>query len=289
MTGDATGVSEGATVKVVSGEQRSQKVSTRAARVCQIISMIGHAVGTVLMLMFCVGNHAATAALAKDPEQRCQQARYAAAAKYAQCQHATMAKLYAGNSKTFQQRLSQCRVVYVGTWAKLQGRASIIDSTCEGPRFTVGGGTVVDHLTGLQWEQKTDDGSVHDKADAYRWGISSSPEEWDTPANGPAFTTFLATLNATCFAGHCDWRLPTQMELQTILARPYPCATQPCIDESLFGPAPVGPEPARYYWSATIDAYYPLNAWAVDFGGGAVTSDSKAGWHWRVRAVRGGL
>jgi len=37
-------------------------------------------------------------------------------------------------------------------------------------------------------------------------------------------------------ARECDWRLPTVLELQTILAQPYPCAMEPCIDTEFFGP-----------------------------------------------------
>jgi hypothetical protein len=48
------------------------------------------------------------------------------------------------------------------------------------------------------------------------------------------FTTFLATLNSTCFAGRCDWRLPTVVELVTTGL--LPCSATPCIDQTVFGP-----------------------------------------------------
>jgi hypothetical protein len=32
-----------------------------------------------------------------------------------------------------------------------------------------GDGTVTDTRTGLMWEQKTDDGSIHDKDNVYTW------------------------------------------------------------------------------------------------------------------------
>jgi hypothetical protein len=65
-----------------------------------------------------------------------------------------------------------------------------------------------------------------------------------------------------CFAGHCDWRLPTSAELQTILLAPFPCGTNPCIDP-IFGPTQ-----SFDYWSATTFAGNPLSAWNVTFSDG---------------------
>ncbi len=74
-----------------------------------------------------------------------------------------------------------------------------------------------------------------------------------------AFTTFLPALNSSgCFAGQCDWRLPTIYELQTILSEAYPCATDPCIDP-VFGPTPT------YSLSATTRADSPFKSWLVYF------------------------
>src|SRR5262249_8678845 len=133
-----------------------------------------------------------------------------------------------------------------------------------------GDGTVIDRLTGLQWEQKTDDGTIHDKDNIYTW--SASP--YTTAADGTAFTAFLTTLNTGgCFAGQCDWRLPTLDELQTILLAPYPCATSPCIDQGVFGTTS-----PYYHWSATTAADYPYGAWYVHFDTGEVNYGSHKGY-----------
>ena len=107
-----------------------------------------------------------------------------------------------------------------------------------------------------------------------------------------AYTDFLGALNggtspdgvatSGCFAGHCDWRLPTVEELQTILLAAYPCGTSPCIDSAF------GPTQSNYYWSATTCAGVPDRAWDVYFYDGNVYDDYKTSFNY-VRAVRGGL
>jgi len=132
-----------------------------------------------------------------------------------------------------------------GDTAAVEGRidtdTDAIKAMLSGVRFVDNGdGTVTDNQTGLEWEKKTDDSTVHDKDNRYTWTSSG------TDPDGTAFTDFLGELNdcesmdgATItggFAGHCDWRLPTIVELQTILLAPYPCGTSPCIDMTVFGP-----------------------------------------------------
>lgn len=218
---------------------------------------------------------------AATPEQACQNGRYAAAAKYSACELKAAAKYQVGFDYTkFNAVVSKCRVKYTGTWAKLQAKSP--GSSCDNARFdtTTALGTVIDRLTGLQWEQKTDDASVHDKDNVYSW--TAIPFPMGTAADGTAYTSFLTTLAG--FAGQHDWRLPTVAELQTILSEPYPCTTSPCIDQGAFGPTVAG-----YYWSTTnLSATAPASAWIVDFGNGFVIFNEKDE-TLSVRAVRGGL
>jgi len=142
--------------------------------------------------------------------------------------------------------------------------------------------TVLDHGTGLEWEKKTDEGGTHDKDNGYTWSTG-----WDSP-DGTAFTVFLAALNGgawlgtedrpECFAGHCDWRLPTIGELKTILD----CSQAgPCVDR-IFGPTQ-----SNVYWSSSSDADNPSRAWGVLFYAGFYGPLPKTDGHY-VRAVRGG-
>ena len=71
-------------------------------------------------------------------------------------------------------------------------------------------------------------GEITCYSNLYQWTLSG------TAADGSLFETFLATLNGgdyyspsvgqdvsagvgTCLANHCDWRIPTVAELQTIV------------------------------------------------------------------------
>jgi hypothetical protein len=147
------------------------------------------------------------------------------------------------------------------------------------PRYVDNGdGTVTDSQTGLMWEKKTaaGTGDVHDANNVYTWST-----EFSNPiANGSLFTSFLATLNLTlqttdsdtCFANYCDWRIPTVAEMRSILLAPAPCASRPCIDQSVFGP--VG---QNYYWSNASVTGNLGNAWMVIFIDGSTTNFFKNG------------
>ena len=108
-----------------------------------------------------------------------------------------------------------------------------------------------------------------------------------TDPDGTAYTNFLETLNdcesdngvtiSGGFDDHCDWRLPGIDELLTILD----CSFFPCIDP-IFGPIA-----ASSYWSSPPFAFFPSNAWNVDFGNGYVFIVNVFFVN-RGRAVRGG-
>jgi hypothetical protein len=215
---------------------------------------------------------ATTAYAGATAEQKCQKGRYDAAAKYASCHQKAMGKRFGGASDvTLQPSFWKCRFKYTSTWAKLQAKASGTGSLCDNERFDSlsAPGTVIDRLTGLQWEKKTDDGSIHDSDDRYRWSTSGDGDVTD--ADGDAFQTFVASLNVVyVFAGHSDWRLPTIAELQTIMS--------PSIYPVVGGT----------YWSATTYEGTPSYAWHVDYYQGEVGFAYKSNDGY-VRAVRGGL
>jgi hypothetical protein len=86
-----------------------------------------------------------------------------------------------------------------------------------------------------------------------------------------------------CFANHCDWRIPTIAELNTIIEASAPgCGSgSACIDPAF------GPTQAFVYWSSSSLAGLPSLAWSVDFSDGTVEFNSKAYDHY-ARAVRSG-
>jgi len=63
------------------------------------------------------------------------------------------------------------------------------------PDFAASWTMVRDNVTGLIWEVKTDDGSVHDRDNTYNWDDAQS--------------VFIAELNSANFEGHSDWRVPS--------------------------------------------------------------------------------
>lgn len=159
-------------------------------------------------------------------------------------------------------------------------------------RFVDNGNSVTDNYTGLQWEKTTnadgiaDYNNPTDADNGYSWSSSG------TAADGTVFTDFLSRLNAcnsldgttmefAGFAAHCDWRLPTPAELQTIVDPALCDAFHACVDP-IFGPTYLGE-----YWSSATEADNAFKAWVgISYGLGADVR-SKGGIPTLVRAVRG--
>jgi hypothetical protein len=119
-----------------------------------------------------------------------------------------------------------------------------------------GNGTVTDERTGLMWEQ-------HPSPVRYSW-LQATDER-------------IAALNTQPLGGYTDWRLPTRVELVTL------------IDDTRYDPAcdPILTCQSNFYWSATTYQNNPSDAWIVGFYDGDVNAVSKASFDY-VRGVRGG-
>jgi len=164
-----------------------------------------------------------------------------------------------------------------------------------------GDGTITDNNTGLMWEKKDQQvGGIHNLDNTYTWGMTSSPYTM----NGTVVTAFLDTLNdvagggASCFAGHCDWRIPNIRELASLVnygssnpavdtAFNTNCVAN-CTVDGAGGTTMCSCTQSLLYWSSTTIQATPFGAWIVYFTDGSVYNYTYKGITGYVRAVRGG-
>jgi hypothetical protein len=144
-----------------------------------------------------------------------------------------------------------------------------------------------DNVSGLVWESKTNDGSIHDAfRNFFTWCDRT------TPANGTAQGTcgsgsgaastdtgaFIQALNEARFGTHSDWRMPAMQELMMLVDRGR---AGPAVNPDFF--ANLG---WSYYWSSAANADVSDQAWCVVFNEGNAVNDVMSNSN-AVRAVRG--
>jgi hypothetical protein len=162
------------------------------------------------------------------------------------------------------------------TYTKLDGSGNVL------PDSAMSWVMVRDDVTGLIWENKTNDGTIHAYNKTYTWYDPTDPNP-GTPGNGTDTKYFIDTLNSASFGGYSDWRLPTVKELGTIVNYGIPSFSfNPMIHDGYF------PYTAyASYWSSTTYASDISKAWLVLFVSGGVLEYNK-NYAGHVRAVRGG-
>ena len=124
---------------------------------------------------------------------------------------------------------------------------------------------VKDNITGMIWEVKTNDNTVHNRNDKYTWNNAQGD--------------FIAQLNSG--GGYCgkhDWRLPTVKELSYLTDSGH---NEPAINRDYF-PQTISSD----YWSSTDRVLNSSNAWVVGFFTGEVDNYNKESNRYYVRAVR---
>lgn len=257
---------------------------------------------------------------APTPQQiKCEQKKLRKLGRYTNCIHVALAnQVKTGNNVQFATDVASCQTSFKTAWDLQEANAAGAGEECldgtdtaldfrgrvdklfdqqgrllAGQRWKDNGdGTATDLTTGLTWELKTNDSNVHKVNLTFTWcSDADNDHNCDNSANpmdGTVFTQFLQTLNnwpSNCFAGKCDWRLPTIDELSGIQEGNYPAAcpfTPPCTTIP-------GATASDLYWSATTFSGFPSQAMYVDFVTGEVDSQfgGKTMAH-PVRAVRGG-
>lgn len=106
-----------------------------------------------------------------------------------------------------------------------------------------GNGTVTDNVTGLMWEQKTDDGGNRDKDNTYTWKDA------------------LAYCENLVLGSVSDWRLPNPKELERLVDL---STSSPAIDTEHFPNTAEG-----FYWtSSTCVGCHKFKAFAYNFSDG---------------------
>jgi hypothetical protein len=147
---------------------------------------------------------------------------------------------------------------------------------------------VRDNVTGLTWEIKTNDLGLRGMDWTYSWynPDATSNGGWEGYQRGgwcnsssPCDTDgFVRAVNAQGLCGARDWRLPTEMELLSIV-------NNTTVDYSWFPNTPSGS--SDKFWSTSPDASDSNDAWLVSFVSGSIDINTKK-YAYHVRLVRGG-
>ncbi|MBV5276568.1 DUF1566 domain-containing protein [bacterium] len=185
---------------------------------------------------------------------------------------------------------SNCNTVFVdgGTHPGQDARYGRDAAAAAGKLPKVGGGGAGFDFTGLVWEVKTTDGDLRDQQWTYTWydSVHNYGGNAGTASGGTCKTAgrcdtekYVADVNASALCGFSDWRMPSVDELQGIV---HYGRSNPSIEPSYFRNTL-----SWVFWSASLYAPYPANAWVVYFFNGNTNAYVQSG-DYHVRLVRSG-
>lgn len=210
----------------------------------------------------------ATPGWGADPTQRCQVKKLRAAEKHAACVGRAKRRAVLGQTTD----TAACTTAF-RTARDAAGDCRFLDN---------GNQTVTDLDTGLTWERKVEGtGCLH----------CVEPLDWTT-----AMSTWISEVNGLAndegppheagLGGHSDWRLPNEIELNSLRD---PTAPLCAVEQSCLSPD-IGPSVPTYHWSSITDIGDSSQALVVTFRSGSFVGDffsrPKAESN-AVRAVRG--
>jgi hypothetical protein len=134
---------------------------------------------------------------------------------------------------------------------------AIPESTSTSSFIAVSDGTATDLQTGLMWKRC---------AEGQSWQVAGA---CTGTAAGYTWQGALQQASAAIFAGHTDWRLPNIKELRSLVEDR---CHSPAINSTVFPGTP-----SSGFWSASVYANQPGDAWLVSFNVGDVYIDGVGG------------
>ncbi|MBN1315657.1 MAG: DUF1566 domain-containing protein, partial [Anaerolineales bacterium] len=150
------------------------------------------------------------------------------------------------------------------------------------PRFVESDGVVADNLTGLVWLQDAN-------------CLKTEEYEYDGLVTWPEALDFIAGITATgpysnCAAGFSDWRMPSLLEMQSLIDYGYydPAVPNAQGDGKWTEGDPFFNLQSHYYWTGSSYVHEPSRAWTVVTTDGNVNYEDKTGHTYYLWPVRGG-
>ncbi|QFU76239.1 DUF1566 domain-containing protein [Halioglobus maricola] len=106
---------------------------------------------------------------------------------------------------------------------------------------------VRDNRTGLLWEVKTRDGSIHDADNTYRWGGLTALDRGSVDRTGDYYDDWnelVIGTNAKELCGYSDWRVPTNAQMMSIIH--FGLESRPFKVDTDYFPNAIG----DFYWTS---------------------------------------